>query len=159
MPASVRRRAHPRLRHGCLSIALRQFSLARHRPGYLVFPLLTSAAPPPPPDVEVVDMVLKNVPIYGQWVVTLDGYVNAQIQPQVTSYHIKQNYKEGWFVCSRKASSGRRWAKTMGPRVGKEHLSRKVDGNDHIERRRSDLLHGLRHGIVTSLHSRLAPRC
>jgi hypothetical protein len=53
----------------------------------------------------MVDVVLKDVPIYGQWVVTLDGYVNAQIQPQVTSYLIKQNYKERWFVCSRKARS------------------------------------------------------
>jgi membrane fusion protein (multidrug efflux system) len=40
----------------------------------------------------------KDVPIYGEWVATLDGYVNAQIQPQVSGYLIKQNYKEGSFV-------------------------------------------------------------
>ena len=31
-------------------------------------------------------------------IATLDGYVNAQIQPQVTGYVIRQNYKEGSFV-------------------------------------------------------------
>ena len=36
--------------------------------------------------------------IYGEWVATLDGYVNAQIQPQVTGYLIKQDYREGSFV-------------------------------------------------------------
>jgi membrane fusion protein (multidrug efflux system) len=40
----------------------------------------------------------KDVSIYGEWVATLDGYVNAQIQPQVTGYLIKQNYREGSLV-------------------------------------------------------------
>ena len=40
-------------------------------------------------------MIQKDVPIYGEWVATLDGYVNAQIQPQVTGYLIKQDYREG----------------------------------------------------------------
>ncbi len=58
-----------------------------------------SAAPaPPPPEVEVASVVQKDVPIYGEWVATLDGYVNAQIQPQVTGYIIQQSYKEGSFV-------------------------------------------------------------
>jgi membrane fusion protein (multidrug efflux system) len=35
------------------------------------------------------------VAIYGDWVANLDGYTNAQIQPQVTGYLIRQNYKEG----------------------------------------------------------------
>lgn len=54
--------------------------------------------PPPPADVEVVSVVQKDVPIYGEWVATLDGYVNAQIQPQVTGYIVNQTYKEGSFV-------------------------------------------------------------
>jgi membrane fusion protein (multidrug efflux system) len=33
-----------------------------------------------------------------EWVATLDGFVNAQIQPQVTGYMLKQNYREGSFV-------------------------------------------------------------
>ena len=52
----------------------------------------------PPPEVEIVSVVQKDVPIYGEWVATLDGYVNAQIQPQVSGYIIEQNYKEGSFV-------------------------------------------------------------
>jgi membrane fusion protein (multidrug efflux system) len=56
------------------------------------------AAPTSPPVVEVIDVVQKDVAIYGEWVATLDGYVNAQITPQVTGYLIKQDYKEGSFV-------------------------------------------------------------
>jgi len=51
-----------------------------------------------PPEVEVVSVVQKDVRIYSEWVATLDGYVNAQIQPQVTGYLIKQDYREGSFV-------------------------------------------------------------
>jgi len=51
-----------------------------------------------PPQVEVASVVQKDVPIYGDWVGTLDGYVNAQIQPQVTGYVVKQDYREGSFV-------------------------------------------------------------
>jgi RND family efflux transporter MFP subunit len=57
-----------------------------------------AASPPPPAEVEVVSVVQQDVPIYGEWVTTLDGYVNAQIQPQVSGYLIKQSYKEGSFV-------------------------------------------------------------
>jgi RND family efflux transporter MFP subunit len=57
-----------------------------------------AAAPPPPAEVEVVSVVQKDVPIYGEWVATLDGYVNAQIQPQVTGYIVDQTYKEGSYV-------------------------------------------------------------
>src|ERR1700682_4208608 len=57
-----------------------------------------AAAPPPQPEVAVVAVVQQDVPIYGEWVATLDGYVNAQIQPQVTGYIVDQTYKEGSFV-------------------------------------------------------------
>ena len=57
-----------------------------------------AAAPMPPPEVEVATVLQKDVPIYGEWVATLDGYVNAQIQPQVSGYIIQQSYKEGSFV-------------------------------------------------------------
>jgi RND family efflux transporter MFP subunit len=40
----------------------------------------------------------RDVEIYGDWVATLDGYVNAQIQPQVSGYLIKQDYQEGSVV-------------------------------------------------------------
>ena len=35
------------------------------------------------------------MPIYREWVATLDGYVNAQVRPQVSGYLIKRNYREG----------------------------------------------------------------
>ena len=58
-----------------------------------------SASPPPAPaDVLFVNVVQKDVPIYGNWVASLDGYTNAQIQPQVAGYLIKQDYQEGSFV-------------------------------------------------------------
>jgi membrane fusion protein (multidrug efflux system) len=57
-----------------------------------------AAGPPPVAEVEVATVVQKDVPIYGEWVATLDGYINAQIQPQVTGYIVNQSYKEGSFV-------------------------------------------------------------
>jgi len=59
----------------------------------------TNAAPTvPDPEVEVAKIVQRDVPIVSEWVATLDGYVNAQIQPLVTGYIIRQMYKEGSFV-------------------------------------------------------------
>jgi len=52
----------------------------------------------PPAVVEVATVVQQDTPIYSEWVATLDGYVNAQIQPRVAGYLIKQNYKEGSVV-------------------------------------------------------------
>ena len=57
-----------------------------------------SSPPPGPPQVQVARVVQRDVSIYSEWVATLDGYVNAQIQPQVTGYLIKQAYREGSFV-------------------------------------------------------------
>src|SRR3989441_10549499 len=57
------------------------------------------AAPaPPPPDVEVAAVVQQDTPIYGEWVATLDGFVNAQIQPRVSGDIIRQAYREGSIV-------------------------------------------------------------
>ncbi|HLJ88052.1 MAG TPA: efflux RND transporter periplasmic adaptor subunit [Candidatus Angelobacter sp.] len=53
---------------------------------------------PGPPIVQVTEVEKKDVPIVSEWIATLDGYVNAQIQPHVTGYLIKQNYKEGSLV-------------------------------------------------------------
>jgi RND family efflux transporter MFP subunit len=53
---------------------------------------------PPPPEVEVVPVQQKDVPVSMEWVATLDGFLNAQIQPQVTGYVVKQTYREGAFV-------------------------------------------------------------
>lgn len=58
------------------------------------------AAPPAPPPmtVEVMTVAPKDVPIYREWVGTLDGDVNATIRPQVTGYLLRQNYREGDYV-------------------------------------------------------------
>lgn len=52
----------------------------------------------PPPVVEVVPVVQRDVPVYREAIGTLDGYVNAQIRPQVDGYLLKQAYKEGSLV-------------------------------------------------------------
>src|SRR6201981_3127461 len=57
-----------------------------------------AAAPPPPPVVEIAPVIQKDVPVQGEWVGTLDGYVNAQISPQVNGYLIRQDYHEGALV-------------------------------------------------------------
>ena len=57
-----------------------------------------SAPPPPAPMVEVAPVVQKDLSIEGEWVGTLQGYVNAQIQPHVSGYLIRQNYREGGMV-------------------------------------------------------------
>ena len=57
-----------------------------------------NAAPAGPPQampVSVVEVTPTDVPLTGEWVGTLDGFVNAQIQPQANGYLIKQNYREG----------------------------------------------------------------
>jgi membrane fusion protein, multidrug efflux system len=48
-----------------------------------------------PMKVTVVNAAQSNVPITSEWVGTLDGYVNAQIQPQANGYLIRQDYREG----------------------------------------------------------------
>jgi Biotin-lipoyl like len=59
---------------------------------------VSSAPAPPPPLVEVAPVIKKDVPLEGEWVGTLEGYVNAQIQPQVSGYVIRQDYREGTLV-------------------------------------------------------------
>ena len=91
--------------------ARRGDDLARRAPrlpsvGVLVVILLLVAscrqseppAPAPPPRVEVTTVEQRDVPIYREWVAVLDGFVNAQIQPQVTGYLLRQDFREGSFV-------------------------------------------------------------
>ena len=49
----------------------------------------------PDPEVLVASPVQQDVAVHSEWVATLDGYVNAEIRPQVSGYIISQNYKEG----------------------------------------------------------------
>ena len=50
------------------------------------------------PEVEVTPVTQQDVPQYTECIATLDGYVNAQIQPQVSGYLMKQDYTEGTVV-------------------------------------------------------------
>ena len=58
------------------------------------------AAPtvPPPPTVSVIELAPETVPLVTEWVATLDGFVNAQVRPQVAGYLIKAAYREGSLV-------------------------------------------------------------
>lgn len=57
-----------------------------------------SGAPPAAPVVEVVKVEQQDVPIYHEWIGTLDGLVNADVRAQVTGYLLRQDYQEGSFV-------------------------------------------------------------
>jgi len=58
----------------------------------------TSATATPPFEVQVVEVQQKDVPVYQEWIGTLDGSVNADIKPQVSGYLVQQAYTEGTFV-------------------------------------------------------------
>jgi membrane fusion protein (multidrug efflux system) len=51
-----------------------------------------------PSEVEVVQVEQQDVPIYAEWIGTLDGLVNADVRAQVTGYLMRQGYQEGAFV-------------------------------------------------------------
>jgi membrane fusion protein (multidrug efflux system) len=46
-------------------------------------------------EVQIITVAPANIPIFEEWVGTLDGFVNAQIHAQVTGYLLTQNYAEG----------------------------------------------------------------
>ena len=56
------------------------------------------AAAPKPLEVLVADVQQRDVPIYREWIGSLDGFVNAEIKAQVSGYLVKQEYTEGSFV-------------------------------------------------------------
>jgi membrane fusion protein (multidrug efflux system) len=59
---------------------------------------VSGAQPGASPDVEVVQVEQKDVPIFGEWIGTLDGFTNADVRAQVTGYLQRQGYQEGAFV-------------------------------------------------------------
>jgi membrane fusion protein (multidrug efflux system) len=58
----------------------------------------TSTAAPQPLEVQTVQAEQKDVPLYQEWIGTLDGLVNADIKAEVSGYLIQQAYTEGSFV-------------------------------------------------------------
>jgi RND family efflux transporter MFP subunit len=59
---------------------------------------VSSAQSNAPPDVQIVQVEQKDVQIYGEWIGTLDGLVNADVRAQVTGYLLRQDYQEGAMV-------------------------------------------------------------
>jgi membrane fusion protein, multidrug efflux system len=57
-----------------------------------------AAKSPAPPVVEVAQVEQRDVPVYGEWIGTLTGQVNANIRAQVTGYVLTRDYKEGSYV-------------------------------------------------------------
>jgi len=55
-------------------------------------------AAPPPLEVEVATVAERDVAVSSEWIATLDGYVNAQIRPQVSGYLMQRTYREGALV-------------------------------------------------------------
>jgi RND family efflux transporter MFP subunit len=51
--------------------------------------------PPPPPEVQVAPVIVRDVPVTSEWIGSLDGYVNAEIRPEVEGYVLRQGYREG----------------------------------------------------------------
>ena len=56
------------------------------------------APPPPPLKVEVITVVPQDMPVYQEWIGTMEGYVTAQIRAQVSGYLMSQDYAEGSIV-------------------------------------------------------------
>jgi len=59
---------------------------------------MNGATSAPPPNVETVQVQQKDVPLYSEWIGTLDGLVNADIKAEVSGYLLTQGYTEGTFV-------------------------------------------------------------
>src|SRR5215468_5338910 len=57
-----------------------------------------ATAAPAPVDVEIVQVLQQDVHIYGEWIGTLDGMVNADIKAQVQGYVLNKTYQEGSYV-------------------------------------------------------------
>src|SRR5262249_31898855 len=51
-----------------------------------------------PPDVEVVEVMQKDVPIWKEWIGTLDGLWNAQSTRQVSGSLLRKTYNDGGYV-------------------------------------------------------------
>jgi RND family efflux transporter MFP subunit len=61
-------------------------------------PKSVTGAQSAPPDVSVAQVAQQDVPIFGEWIGTLDGFTNADVRAQVSGYLMKQGYQEGAFV-------------------------------------------------------------
>jgi RND family efflux transporter MFP subunit len=49
----------------------------------------------PPPEVLVMEASTRDVPVFREWIGTIDGSENAEIRARVTGYLINRDYREG----------------------------------------------------------------
>src|SRR6185436_13248070 len=54
----------------------------------------------PPPTVQFATVEKRDVSLTSEWIGSMDGYGNAEIQPHVSGYLIRQSYREGSYVHS-----------------------------------------------------------
>jgi membrane fusion protein (multidrug efflux system) len=66
--------------------------------GSLVACHRSEQAGPPAPEVLVTEVAQRDVPVYGEWVGTTDGFINAQIRAKVQGYLLTKPYHEGTLV-------------------------------------------------------------
>ena len=72
---------------GVLSLVVLSVIVGALRPKHV-----SGAQPGSSPDVEVVQVEQKDVPIFGEWIGTLDGFTNADVRAQVAGYLLRQGY-------------------------------------------------------------------
>jgi membrane fusion protein, multidrug efflux system len=88
------------------SFRLRLGQLVRTSPTLIIFLILATpiacskkeAPPPPPPEVEVAEVVQKDVPIYIELVGATLGSQDVEIRARVEGYLVSMNFTEGSFV-------------------------------------------------------------
>ena len=107
-------------------------------------PKATVAAHTAPLEVQVAAVEQKDVPIYQEWIGTLDGLVNADIKAEVSGYLIQQAYTEGTFVKkgqllfkSIPGPSRRRWTRRRSAGAGRRAVGRRRARNCRRRKRRS----------------------
>jgi membrane fusion protein (multidrug efflux system) len=83
--------------YGIFVVAACTFSMAPML-GFIGCAKSNAAIKLPDTDVLVAGPIQRDVPVHNEWVATTDGYVNAEIRPQVSGYVIRQDYKEGAYV-------------------------------------------------------------
>lgn len=83
---------HIKKRIGCAGVLPMALALAA---GLAASCKKPEAAAPPPPEVLVIPVEHKEVPVYGEWIGTITGFIDAQIRAQVTGYLLTRNYNEG----------------------------------------------------------------
>ena len=89
------------------SVRLRLARLIRILPTLIIFLILAAPIacskteappPPPPPEVQVAEVVRKDVPIYIELVGSTLGSEDIEIRPRVEGYLISMNFTEGSYV-------------------------------------------------------------